>query len=171
MAATGPDFDDFVVARSPALLRTAVLLCGGDVQAGEDLLQQALLKVAFRWRAAQDNPTAYTRAALVNLSHDRRRRLRRRPAEAPWATVAEQAARDLAVDDGDGGAIERDVVVAVLRELPARQRVAVILRYWEDLSVEETAHLMGCSTGTVKSNASRGLDRLRLLLTRSESTS
>ncbi len=167
MTAPGRDFDDFVVGRSPALLRTAVLLCGGDLQAGEDLLQQALLKVAGRWRAARDNPTAYTRAALVNLAHDRRRRLRRRPAEAPWTAAADAGLPAAAEADTDA-AIARDVVVAALRELPTRQRVAVVLRYWEDLSVDEAAHLMGCSTGTVKSNASRGLDRLRLLLSRSE---
>ncbi|MDQ1684000.1 MAG: hypothetical protein QOC82_737 [Frankiaceae bacterium] len=161
MASPGHDFDQFVLFRSASLLRTAVLLCGGDVQAGEDLLQQALLKVAVRWRAARDNPAAYTRAALVNLAHDRHRWLRRRPPEAPWTESA-----DYGRTDDAAGVIARDVVVAALRELPARQRVAVVLRYWEDLSVEETAHLMGCSNGTVKSNASRGLDRLRVVLTR-----
>lgn len=165
MTAPGTDFDDFVIGRSPTLLRTAILLCGGDRQAGEDLLQQALLKVAARWRVARDNPTAYTRAALVNLAHDRRRRMRRRPAEAPWTASADAG---VAAEAEADAAIARDVVIAALRELPARQRVAVVLRYWEDLSVDETAHLMACSTGTVKSNASRGLDRLRVLLTRSE---
>ncbi|MDQ1699722.1 MAG: hypothetical protein QOG34_1585 [Frankiaceae bacterium] len=165
IAAPGRDFDDFVVGRSATLLRTAVLLCSGDVHAGEDLLQNALLKVAMRWRAARDNPIAYTRAALVNLAHDRHRRLRRRPAEAPLsATVDTLPAHQPEPEH----AVERDAVVAALRELPARQRVAVVLRYWEDLSVDETAHLMGCSTGTVKSNASRGLDRLRVLLDKAE---
>jgi RNA polymerase sigma-70 factor (sigma-E family) len=163
IATPGRDFDDFVVGRSAALLRTAVLLCGGDRHAGEDLLQQALLKVALRWRSAQDSPVAYTRAALVNLAHDRRRWLHRRPAEEPWTAVAERG-MTAAVD----GALARDEVVTALRELPVRQRVAVVLRYWEDLSVEETAHLMACSTGTVKSNASRGLDRLRTLLDKAE---
>lgn len=164
IAAPGRDFDEFVVGRSAALLRTAVLLCGGDVQAGEDLLQQALLKVAVRWRSAQDSPTAYTRAALVNLAHDRHRWLRRRPAEEPWTSVAERGTTAPDVE----AAINRDAVMTALRALPARQRVAVVLRYWEDLSVEETAHLMDCSTGTVKSNASRGLDRLRVLLEKAE---
>lgn len=163
MTAPGQDFDDFVVGRSPMLLRTAVLLCGGDVHAGEDLLQQALLKVAGRWRAASDNPTAYTRAALVNLARDRRRRLSRRPAEASWTSASEA---DLVTDQAS--TIGDDVVVVALRELPSRQRTAVVLRFWEDLSIDETAQLMGCSTGTVKSNTSRGLDRLRLLLAGSE---
>jgi len=163
MTAPGQDFDDFVVGRSPMLLRTAVLLCGGDVHAGEDLLQQALLKVAGRWRAASENPTAYTRAALVNLARDRRRRLSRRPAEASWIAASEA---DLVADQAS--TIGDDVVVVALRELPSRQRTAVVLRFWEDLSVDETAQLMGCSTGTVKSNTSRGLDRLRLLLAGSE---
>jgi RNA polymerase sigma-70 factor (sigma-E family) len=163
MTAPGRDFDDFVVGRSTALLRTAVLLCGGDVHAGEDLLQQALFKVAVRWRAAQGSPTAYTRATLVNLAHDRRRRLGRRPAETSWTPSADSAGTPDADD-----AIARDVVVSALRELPDRQRIAVVLRYWEDLSVEETAQLMDCSPGTVKSNASRGLDRLRTLLAGSE---
>lgn len=163
MTALGQDFDDFVVGRSPVLLRTAVLLCGGDVHAGEDLLQQALLRVAGRWHAASGNPTPYTRAVLVNLARDRRRWLSRRPAEAAWSDATEAS-----LVSEDGQAIFDDVVVVALRELPSRQRVAVVLRYWEDLSIEETAQLMGCSTGTVKSNASRGLDRLRLLLAGSE---
>src|SRR5881275_271646 len=130
MTTPGTDFDEFVVGRSTALLRTAVLLCGGDLHAGEDLLQQALLKVAVRWRAARDNPTAYTRAALVNLARDRHRRLRRRPAEAPWTESAEPA--EPGVEAGPELSIARDVVIAALRELPDRQRVAVVLRYWED---------------------------------------
>jgi len=151
------DFEEFVLARSGALLRTAYLLTG-DRQHAEDLLQTALWRVSRRWGTARNNPHAYARRTLVNLAHDRRRRLMRRPAE-----VGDDLELRAVADPAPEQVLDRDVLVRALRGLPRRQRVAVILRYWEDLSVEEAAEAMGCSTGTVRSNASRGLARLREL--------
>jgi RNA polymerase sigma-70 factor (sigma-E family) len=151
------DFEAFVVGRSPALLRTAVLLTGDRYDA-EDLLQTALLRVARHWSRALDHPDAYTRRVLVNLAVDRTRRRRRHPErlgdvpEQPGLTVR------IAVED-------RDELLDALRALPARQRATVVLRFWEDLSVAETAGLLGCTEGTVKSATSKALARLRTVLT------
>lgn len=148
-------FDDFVRASSGGLLQLAYRLTG-DRHAAEDLLQTALWRVARKWEAAQGNPVAYVRRTLVNLAHDDVRKKVRRPREvAPGQDVAAVPA---------SGFEDRDVLLTALRSLTPRMRVVVVLRYWEDLSVEQTADLLGCSTGTVKSTASRGLERLRTLL-------
>lgn len=157
-ASVSPEFESFVLARGTALLRTAVLLCGGDRGLGKDLLQDVLARVSRRWsRIGDQQPEAYTRAALVNAAHDRRRR--RRVTEVPLdghdhAADADQVAR----------LVLRQELVAALAALPARQRIAVVLRHVEGLSEAETAVAMGCSTGTVKSTASRGTARLRAAL-------
>jgi RNA polymerase sigma-70 factor (sigma-E family) len=150
-------FDDFVLHRSAALLRTAVLLCNGDRHAGEDLLQTALMRLCRQWRKAADNPEPYVRRILVNLAIDGTRNRRRRVAETPWPAGLDPAADDMAADDS---------VLAVLRELPPQQRATLVLRYWDDCSVADTAALLGCSEGTVKSNTSRALARLREALER-----
>lgn len=151
MRRLGPDFDEFVTGRSPALLRTAVLLLG-DRHDAEDLLQTALLRVARHWSRALDNPEAYTRRILVNLAYDRSRRRRRRPESL--GQVPDRAVTDEHPD-------ERGELLRVLRSLPERQRATVVLRFWEDLSVAETAQLLGCSEGTVKSATSKALAHLR----------
>ncbi|MFG2038453.1 SigE family RNA polymerase sigma factor [Dactylosporangium sp. NPDC048998] len=153
-------FTDFVNARSTALLRTAYLLTG-DRGHAEDLLQTALLRAARRWAVARRAPDAYVRRILVNLSHDRRRTLFRRPSEAPLPPDPDLLC---GADAGLDRVADRDAVVWALAELPVRQRQVVVLRYFEDLSVEQTAELLGCTTGTVKSYASRALARLRELL-------
>jgi RNA polymerase sigma-70 factor (sigma-E family) len=150
----GSDFDEFVVGRSPALLRTAVLLLG-DRNDAEDLLQTALLRVARHWSRALENPDAYTRRVLVNLAHDHARRRRRHPESLNG------------VPDGPSPQIAsegRDELLSALRALPERQRATIVLRFWEDLSVAETAALLGCSEGTVKSATSKALARLRDVL-------
>jgi RNA polymerase sigma-70 factor (sigma-E family) len=147
----GPDFDEFVVGRSPALLRTAILLTG-DRHDAEDLVQTALLRVARHWSRALANPDGYTRQVLVNLAYDDARRRKRRP--ETLGSPPERAAMD---DYGD----DRDDLLRVLRELPERQRATVVLRFWEDLSVAETAQLLGCTEGTVKSTTSNALAHLR----------
>lgn len=154
------DFEQFVRARSTALLRTAFLLTG-DRGAAEDLLQNALLRVARHWSTARSAPDAYARTVLVNLSHDRRRALFRRPREAPLPPDADLM---IGVDQNLDRVAERGEMVRALAALPIRQRQVLVLRYFEDLSVEETARLLRCTTGTVKSHASRGLARLRSLL-------
>src|SRR4051812_21203539 len=83
-------FDEFVSRSSDRLLRTAYLLCG-DRGHAEDLVQTALMRTARRWRAARENPDAYARRVLVNLTKDRWRELSRRPSEAPWEAAGSQA--------------------------------------------------------------------------------
>lgn len=156
---TDPGFDEFVVTRSPALLRTAVLLCGGDRHSGEDLLQTALLRLARHWRKAGDNPEPYVRRILVNLACDRTRLRRRRVAEAPWPETFDPGAE---VDPRD------DDVLQALKQLPPQQCATVVLRFWDDLSVAQTAALLGVAEGTVKSNTSRALSHLRDVLERNQ---
>jgi RNA polymerase sigma-70 factor (sigma-E family) len=157
---TGQEFDDFVRERSAALLRTAYVLVG-DYGHAEDLLQTALLRTARRWTAARDAPEAYARQVLVNLCRDRVRWLRRRPMESMLADGAEPpgVADELAEQVG-----QRRCVIQALMGLPAGQRHVVVLRFIEDLSVAETAELLGISTGTVKSYTSRALSTLRVAL-------
>jgi RNA polymerase sigma-70 factor (sigma-E family) len=160
-------FDTFVEARSAALLRTAYLFTG-DWQHAEDLLQTALLRAMRRWAQARLAPEAYVRRVLINLSQDRVRSLVRRPREEPSAPEMD------ALRGGDPGfdeVIERRVVVAALAQLPVRQRQVVVLRFFEDLSIEQTAELLGCSPGTVKSYTSRALSRLRELLVEDDTES
>lgn len=151
----GPDFDEFVADCSDRLLRTAFLLCG-DRGHAEDLLQTALLRTARRWRAARDNPAAYTRRVLVNLAKDRQRAARRRVTESALT----EAAAVTADCPGDRLAL-RDALLRAAAELPARQRAVLVLRYFDDLSIEETAAALGCGAGTVKSQTHHALRRLR----------
>jgi RNA polymerase sigma-70 factor (sigma-E family) len=150
------DFDDFVRGRSTGLLRIAFLMTG-DRHAAEDLLQEVLEQMYVRWRRISGSPEAYARRALVNRSANRWRRRSRRP-------EADLAHHDVPQADHSDGVAIRGVVVAAVRDLPPQQRAAVILRYLADLPVHEVAVALGCSEGTVKSNASRGLDRLRAVL-------
>jgi RNA polymerase sigma-70 factor (sigma-E family) len=147
-------FDEFLAARSTALLRTAILVCGASRHDAEDLVQGALEKVYRHWpRIRGDNPESYARRVVVNaaISAARRRKVIQ---EITFARPP-----DFAAPGGDPDL--RDTLLAELRRLPARQRAVVVLRYWEDLSEAETAALLGCSIGTVKSQAARGLARIR----------
>lgn len=147
-------FDEFLAARSTALVRTAVLVCGASVHDAEDLAQGALEKVYRHWpRIRHDNPEAYARRVVVNAAISRSRR-RKVIQEITFARPPETAAPQFDLD-------LRDALVEELRRLPARMRAVVVLRYWEDLSEIETASLLGCSVGTVKSQAARGLARMR----------
>jgi RNA polymerase sigma-70 factor (sigma-E family) len=152
------EFEEFVRASSDRLVRTAYLLCG-DRGHAEDLAQTALLRTARRWRTARRDPDAYARRVVVNLAKDRWRGLSRRPAEAAL-TVEHQ---DLPVPVVDGLA-DRDELLRAVRTLPSGQRAVLVLRYFDDLSVADTAAALGCSTGTVKSQTARALDRLRSAL-------
>lgn len=153
-----PDFDAFVVARSAALLRLAHLLLAADPSSAEDVLQTVLERVYRHWRriSALDDPEAYVRRMVVNAAVDglraRRRWLRQRPTDR-------QVVDDPAIRVGD-----RDVLVRALRELPPKQRAVVVLRFWEDLGEEQTAAMLGCSVGTVKTHAHRALHHLRARL-------
>jgi RNA polymerase sigma-70 factor (sigma-E family) len=151
MRRLGADFDEFVIGRSSALLRTAILLTG-DRHDAEDLVQTALLRVARHWSRALDNPEGYTRRVLVNLAYDRSRHRKRRPERL--GPPPDSVATD---DYGE----DRDDLLRLLRQLPERQRATVVLRYWEDLSIAETAQILGCTEGTVKSATSKALAHLR----------
>jgi RNA polymerase sigma-70 factor (sigma-E family) len=149
-------FDDYLRARMMALLRMAYLLTG-DRHAAEDLLQDVLERMYVHWPRIAGDPHAYARRALVNRSTNRWRLRGRRPE----ATLAHH---DVAERDHSADVAVRDTVVRAIRDLPPKQRAAVVLRYLEDLPVAEVARTLGCSEGTVKSNTARGLDRLRAAL-------
>ncbi|MEU8083221.1 SigE family RNA polymerase sigma factor [Micromonospora sp. NPDC049101] len=155
-----PSFDSFVEQRSAALLRLAYLLTG-DRGHAEDLLQTALLRTMRRWSKAREAPEPYVRQVMVNLSRDRIRDLLRRPRET---VLPDNPDAFRSTDAGFDGIGERQTVAAALAQLPVRQRQVIVLRYFEDLSIEQTAELIGCSIGTVKSYTSRALARLRELL-------
>jgi RNA polymerase sigma-70 factor (sigma-E family) len=149
------EFEAFVAASSDRLLRTAYLLTG-DAGHAEDVVQSALLRTARRWRTARRQPEAYARTVVANLAKDRWRSLGRRPAETPL-----QHDVPLAVHDG---LLDRDALMRAARELPPGQRAVLVLRFFDDLSVEETARTLGITTGTVKSQTSRALAALRAAL-------
>jgi RNA polymerase sigma-70 factor (sigma-E family) len=145
-------FREFVQTRYGELLRVAYLLAGSEHEA-EDLLQGALLRVMRRWHRI-DDPVPYVRRTMINLHVSRWRRYRAR--ELVTSVVPERPVRDPADQVSD-----RQTLMSALRALPPRTRAVIVLRYWVDLSEAETAALLGCSVGSVKSNASRGLSRLR----------
>jgi RNA polymerase sigma-70 factor (sigma-E family) len=155
-----PEFESFVRARSWSLLRTAVVLAG-DYGHAEDLLQVALLRTAGHWRTARAAPEAYARQALVNLCRDRWRRLKARPQEVQILP----GSSDVAMVAGPAEQVsQRQLLVQALGRLPAGQRQVIVLRYFEDLPVAETAELLGISPGTVKSHTARALAALREVL-------
>jgi RNA polymerase sigma-70 factor (sigma-E family) len=148
-------FRHFVEGRSLALLRTAYALCG-DRHAAEDLVQGALAKLYRRWQKVED-PEGYIRRIIYNDQVSRWRRLsvlREEPVEA----VPEGA-----LPDRVAGVDDRLDVWELLQQLAPRQRAVLVLRYYEDLSEREIAALLGCSLGTVRSQASRAIARLRVL--------
>ncbi len=150
------EFTEFAAGAAPRLRRTAFLLCG-DWHAAEDLAQATLAKMFVSWRRIQrqDAVYAYASRTLVNTYLADRRRLR--SSELPSAWLPEPAA--------PAGTPElRMVIMDALATLPPKARVVVVMRYWADMSVEQVADLLGCSTGNVKSQASRGLDKLRAVL-------
>ncbi len=160
------DFEQFVTASSDALLRTAYLVVWDPVEA-EDLVQECLLAVARRWPRVRgmDHPHAYARRVLINLALDGAKRRTRRRREL----VGDDAGTLTAVPDESSARRLNAVgvraeLIAALATLPPRQRAVLVLRYFEDLSEAQVAELLGCSVGTVKSTASRGLTRLQAAL-------
>jgi RNA polymerase sigma-70 factor (sigma-E family) len=151
------DFADFVQRRSGPLLRAAWLLTSGDWALAEDLAQTTLGEVWRRWDrvATMDAPDAYAHRVLVNTSL--RWRGRRWTGETAVAELPEKAA----VGGGFQQVDVRESLRRALRGLTARQRAVIMLRYFEDRTEAETAGIMGCSVGTVKSQASKALARLR----------
>jgi RNA polymerase sigma-70 factor (sigma-E family) len=152
------EFSQFVGARYDRLGRFAYLMCG-DWHMAEDAVQRALTKLYLIWtKKAIRQPDAYVRKMIVNALNDERRLgwFRRESVtdvlpEPPVFDPTQLRADQVTVRDA-------------LARLPIRQRTAVILRHWEDLSIDQTADIMGCTKGTVKSATARGLDNLRALL-------
>jgi len=150
------EFTAFMAEASPALARTAWLLCG-DAHRAEELVQQALMRTYLAWSTArQRDPLAYTRRTLANLRIDTWRKNRR---EVLTSDVPE-----VSVDGTADRHAERDRLIRALATLSARQRRIVVLRHLEGLSEREVADDLGVSLGTVKSTASRGLGQLRAAL-------
>jgi RNA polymerase sigma-70 factor (sigma-E family) len=155
---TEVSFEDFVRARSDSLLRTALLLTGQRRAEAEDLLQLALERAYRHWPkiCGSEGPERYVRRILASASTDRWRRLARRPEHAM------PAGGGPVVPDRTSEIADRDYLLRALAALPPRQRAVLVLRYFDDLSEVETAGVLGCSLGTVKSQAARGLARLRV---------
>jgi RNA polymerase sigma-70 factor (sigma-E family) len=162
-AATGSGgFEEWVLATAPRMRRLAFLLTG-DLDTAADLLQSAYARVYPRWErvSAMGSPEAYLHRVMVNLRTSWWRRHRNR--EYAVDQVPEQAWDGRSTADTDA-VVESQRLVAALRAMPEKQRATVVLRYYCDLSEAETAEVMHCSLGTVKSNASRGLAQLRKVL-------
>ena len=154
---TAEDFDDFFRATWPRLFRTAYAVAG-DAGSAEDALQAAYARAFARWGrvSATDHPEAYVRRMVVNEILGTRRTgwwKRERPHESAEPPGSH--------DGPEQGVVERDAVWAAVLALPLRQRAVVVLRYYEDLSEEQIADVLGCSRGTVKSQASAALANLR----------
>ena len=150
-------FADYFAARSGAMRGTAYLLCG-DWHRAEDLVQAAFTKLYVNWHRVGRHEALdpYVRKVLIRTFIDdgrrawwRRERLQDTPVEVP---VAEASADD------------RVMLLRALAKVPPRQRAVLVLRYWEDMSVDEVAATLNCTPGTVKSQAARGLDALRSLI-------
>ena len=155
MRSAGADrasFEEYVTARRPTLVRTAYLLCG-DAHLAEDLVQGALVKAVAHWRRIGDDPEPWLRKVIVNdhISGWRKHRGRERLVDAVPDRPAEANGRDLDL-------------AAALSQLAPRQRAVVVLRYYEDLTEQETARVLGVSVGTVKSQHRDALVRLRVLV-------
>lgn len=150
---------DYVRGQWPALVRYATALCGNPNEA-EELVQSALVRVALRWPFVRDkdNPDGYVRRAIANGYLTTWRRVRSR--ETSVADLPEVA--DAA--DGTAGVDDVMTVRRALAALPPRQRAVLVLRYLEDHSERQTAELLGCSVGTVKSQTAKALAKLRGVL-------
>jgi RNA polymerase sigma-70 factor (sigma-E family) len=167
-----------VQAHTRDLLRTACLITWDDAEA-EDLVQECLLRVSRRWRRVQamDMPLAYARRILINLAlggRDRRTRRRVELTGPDHDNGARCGDADERVDPNAEAALhalgEWSELIEALGQLTPQQRTVLVLRYIDDLSEAQVADLLGCSTGTVKSRASRGLARLRELMAPANST-
>jgi RNA polymerase sigma-70 factor (sigma-E family) len=148
------EFTEYVAARLPALRRLALLLCH-DWHGADDLVQGAITKLYLHWGKARasDSVDAYARTILVReFLHERRRGWARRVTltDQPPEIVAREADRDSSLD-----------VQAAIAALPPRQRAVLVLRYHYDLNVDQTANVLGCSAGTVKSQTAKALAALR----------
>ena len=149
------DFVAFAEACRPALRRTAYLMCG-DWERAADFTQEALIRVYVAWpRLSQEHGLrTYARKAVVSVAIEQARK--RSSREVPATDLG-----DRPVEDAAERVVDRVLLMTALAELPPRQRACVVLRYYDDLSVEAVAETLGCRTGTVKSQTARGLEALR----------
>ncbi|GII25286.1 SigE family RNA polymerase sigma factor [Planosporangium mesophilum] len=160
------EFTEYYAARGASLRAAAYLLCG-DWHLAEDLVQTALAKLYLNWKriTRHDSLDAYARRVVFRAFLDHKRR--------PWhreqVTDVSTGTFDVAVSGAsvsnsavsDGAVENRLMLRRALERVPPRQRAVLVLRFWEDLSVDETASILGCSPGTVKSQCARGLETLR----------
>jgi RNA polymerase sigma-70 factor (sigma-E family) len=156
-ARTEQEFEEFALARTPHLYRSAWLLCGDRHQA-EDLVQETLAKVYVRWRrplsSRIENPAAYAQTTLTRTFLSGKRR--RSSTEMPYADLP-----DVAVADATALSDLRFALRDALSELAPTDRVVLVLRYLDDLSVDEVASRMGTSSGAVRNRSLRALERIR----------
>ena len=152
------EYIEFVESRIPALRRMACQLAG-DAHRGDDLVQQAITRLYRHWRRVRDarDIDAYANRVLMRVFLDERR--------LGWARVSlTGAAPDQVVPPAQGEVEDREVVRAALAKVPPKQRAVLVLRFLADRSVEETADILGCAPGTVKSQTAHGLAALRAAL-------
>lgn len=153
------EFREFVSENLRPLRRFAYLMCG-DWHRAEDAVQTVLAKLYVDWtRVTRRSPTAYAQRMVVNALNDvhrrawfRREHLKDELPDRPSTT------------DATNTSDQRLMILAALAKLPTRRRATLVLRFWADHSVDETAEIMGCSAATVKSQTARGLSTLRNLL-------
>ncbi|MFE7275440.1 SigE family RNA polymerase sigma factor [Streptomyces sp. NPDC057623] len=155
--AAADDYAQFAVARAGHLYRSACLLTAGDTHLAEDLVQETLGRVYVRWGriSRAENPAGYAQTVLTRtfLAHQRRRSSTERATDVLPDRVAE------------GGDVSlRLTLLQALARLPAKDRAVIVLRYWEDRSVEETASALNASSAAVRTRCTRALGRLRELL-------
>lgn len=155
-------FEEFAAARLPVVLKFAAVLTG-DRGLAEDVVQEVLIRANARWQVIENLPwpEAYVRKMIVNEYLAWRRR--------SWRLVLSGASSDiegLPTPDPAASYAEREAMLAELTKLPRRQRAVVVLRYYEGLSDQEIADVLGCRPGTVRGHASRALAALRVELTR-----
>lgn len=152
-------FEHYVRENRQSLIRTATLLAAGDAHLAEDVVQSMLTRLYVSWPAfsRSRNQQAYARRSLVNSLIDEKRRPWRR--EVFSDAVPERSSTPTGEDDARDTRIHQ-----AMAALPPRMRAAVVLRFYLDLSVEDTADVLNCATGTVKSQTARALDRLRAYL-------
>jgi RNA polymerase sigma-70 factor (sigma-E family) len=162
LSGDGPDFEEFVAARSRSLFRTAFLLVG-ERETAEDLLQAVFEKAYPRWWRIRrtEQPEAYVRRMVVNQANDA---WRARKGVRFLTLVEEQEQVDTPIPDPTEQVVLRDALMKAVRTLPYQMQAVLVLRYWEGLAEREAAELLGVSVGSVKSQASRGLERLRKLI-------
>lgn len=154
-ATQAPDFESYVGARGPALLRLGYLLCGHTAEA-EDVVQSALVVVHRKWRtvSAAGDLDAYVRRIVVNEHLSRRRR--KASGETVLAVVPE-----IGTPSGTDAVDARDAAWRALARLPRQQRAVLVLRYYEDLDDARIGELLGCAPGTVRGYAMRAFAALR----------